>query len=37
VASYNTSTLVYTKEEMLAPIPPGAKPPVIRDAEASGH
>ena len=37
VASYNTSTLVYTKDDMLAPIPAGAKPPVIREAEASGH
>src|SRR6185312_8959218 len=38
LASYNTSTLVYTKDEMLAPIPPGAHPPVIREtAEASGH
>src|SRR5882724_2151332 len=38
VASYNTSTLVKTKEDMLAPIPPGAHPPVIREtAEASGH
>src|SRR3984957_10269367 len=38
VASYNTSTLVYTKEDMLAPIPPGAKPPVIKEtAEASAH
>src|ERR1041385_7852715 len=38
VASYNTSTLVYTKEDMLAPIPPGAHPPVIRETpEASGH
>src|SRR3979490_2619382 len=38
VASYNTSTLVYTKDDMLAPVPDGAKPPVIREtAEASGH
>jgi NADH-quinone oxidoreductase subunit I len=38
VASYNTSTLVYTKEDMLAPIPEGARPPVIKEtAEASGH
>ena len=38
VASYNTSTLVKTKEDMLAPIPPGAHPPTIRqEAEASGH
>ena len=38
VASYNTSTLIYRKEDMLAPIPPGAKPPVIAEpAEASAH
>jgi NADH-quinone oxidoreductase subunit I len=38
IASYNTSTLVYTKDDMLAPVPPGAKPPVIKEtAEASGH
>ena len=38
VASYNTSTLIYRKEDMLAPIPPGAKPPVIVEtAEASAH
>jgi NADH-quinone oxidoreductase subunit I len=38
IASYNTSTLVYTKDDMLAPIPAGAKPPVIQEtAEASGH
>src|ERR1700750_138441 len=38
VASYNTSTLIYRKEDMLAPMPPGAKPPVIVEtAEASGH
>jgi hypothetical protein len=28
---------VYTKDDMLAPIPAGAKPPVIREAEAAGH
>ena len=38
IASYNTSTLVYRKEDMLAPIPPGAHPPVIAEsAEASAH
>jgi NADH-quinone oxidoreductase subunit I len=38
VASYNTSTLIYRKEDMLTAIPPGAKPPVISEpAEASGH
>src|SRR5919106_2495882 len=29
-ASYNTSTLVKRKEDMLAPVPPNAKPPVIK-------
>jgi len=34
VASYNTSTLVMRKEQMLAPLPPNAKPGVvIKDAE----
>jgi NADH-quinone oxidoreductase subunit I len=37
VASYNTSTLVKTKEDMLVPIPVGAKPPEILAPEASGH
>jgi NADH-quinone oxidoreductase subunit I len=38
IASYNTSTLVYRKEDMLAPIPPGAHAPVIAEsAEASAH
>ena len=38
VASYNTSTLVHTKDDLLAPIPPGAKPPVITETvEASAH
>jgi NADH-quinone oxidoreductase subunit I len=36
VASYNTSTLVWTKEDMLAPVPPGAKPPVIEPVHAGG-
>ena len=29
VASYNTSTLIKRKEDLLAPIPPGARPPVV--------
>jgi NADH-quinone oxidoreductase subunit I len=33
VASYNTSTLIKRKEDMLAPIPPGAKPPVVSGTE----
>ena len=38
VASYNTSTLIYRKEDMLTAIPHGAKAPVISEpAEASGH
>jgi len=37
VASYNTSTLVKRKEDMLVPIPAGVKPPVIAPAESSGH
>jgi NADH-quinone oxidoreductase subunit I len=38
VASYNTSTLVKRKEDMLVKIPVGAKPPVIvKTAEASAH
>ena len=36
-ASYNTSTLIYHKEDMLAPIPPGAKPPVVAPATAGGR
>lgn len=34
IASYNTSTLIYRKEQMLAPVPPGARPPVV--AEVNG-
>ncbi len=38
IASYNTSTLIYRKEDMLVKIPEGAKPPVIAEhAEASAH
>ena len=38
IASYNTSTLIYRKEDMLVKIPEGAKPPVISEpAEASAH
>jgi len=29
VASYNTSTLIKRKEDMLAPVPAGAMPPVV--------
>jgi NADH-quinone oxidoreductase subunit I len=38
IASYNTSTLVHTKDDLLAPIPAGAHPPVIAEtAEPSAH
>ena len=37
IASYNTSTLIYRKEQMLTQISPNAKTPVIRDAAPAGH
>lgn len=38
LASYNTCTLVQRKEDMLVPVPAGAKPPVIEEAPAAaGH
>src|SRR5262245_14295675 len=37
ISSYNTSTLIYRKEQLLAPIPPGAKPPVVEPAAVSSH
>ncbi len=37
IASYNTSTLIYRKEQMLAPVAPGTKPPVVEDAPSNGH
>jgi NADH-quinone oxidoreductase subunit I len=37
VASYNTSTLVKTKEDMLAPIPPGARPLVVTPETVAAH
>jgi len=36
VASYNTSTLVKRKEDMLAPIPAGARPPVLGEELPAG-
>ena len=36
-ASYNTSTLIKRKEDMLAPVPPGAKPPVVATEEVAAH
>ena len=35
-ASFNTSTLVMRKEQMLAPIPPGAHPPAV-PSEPAAH
>ncbi len=38
LSSYNTSTLIYRKEDMLAKMPENAQPPVISEwSEASGH
>src|SRR5437588_6276948 len=38
IASYNTSTLVKRKENMLAPLPPGYKPPAFGDdAQPAAH
>ena len=38
LASYNTSTLIYRKEDMLVQIPAGAKPPVMNESvEAGAH
>jgi NADH-quinone oxidoreductase subunit I len=36
-ASYNTSTLVKRKEDMLAAVPPGAKPPVVASEKTAAH
>ena len=37
IASYNTSTLIYRKDRLLAPIPAGAHPPVIEEPVAAAH
>jgi NADH-quinone oxidoreductase subunit I len=40
IASYNTSTLIYRKEQMLAPMPPGAQYPLKAQEQApasDGH
>ena len=39
IASYNTSTLIYRKEQMLVPMPAGAHFPLKVDpaAESSDH
>jgi NADH-quinone oxidoreductase subunit I len=37
IASYNTSTLIYRKDRLLAPIPAGAHPPVIDEPAVAAH
>ena len=40
IASYEVSTLIYRKEKMLAPVPPGAKYPLVQIGSApaaGGH
>lgn len=37
LASYNTSTMVMRKEDLLAPVPAGAKAPVLQTEAPSGH
>lgn len=37
VASYNTASLVKRKEDMLEPVPAGAKPPEIEPEHAAAH
>src|SRR5689334_13223618 len=38
IASYNTSTLIYRKDRLLAPVPPGARPRVVVEEEtAAAH
>jgi len=37
VASYNTSTLIYRKDRLLAPMPPGAHAPMVVEQTAAAH
>ena len=37
IASYNTSTLIYRKDRLLAPVPPGAQAPVVAEETAAAH
>ena len=37
IASYNTSTLIYRKDRLLAPIPPGVHAPVVAEETAAAH
>ncbi|MBI1899455.1 MAG: NADH-quinone oxidoreductase subunit NuoI [Acidobacteria bacterium] len=36
IASYNTATLIYRKEQLLAPLPPGAQVPLVVNEEPVG-
>src|SRR6267143_2884390 len=35
IASYDVSTLIYRKDRLLAPVPPGAHPPVVEEETAA--
>src|ERR1700704_6032259 len=37
IASYNTSTLIYRKDRLLAPVPPGAHPPRMEEETVASH
>ena len=37
IASYNTSTLIYRKDRLLAPLPPGAHAPVVEEPAPAAH
>ena len=37
LSSYNTSTLIIRKEQMLAPLPAGAKPPAVIPEPVAAH
>ncbi|MBK5293663.1 MAG: NADH-quinone oxidoreductase subunit NuoI [Acidobacteriia bacterium] len=37
LAAYDTSALIMRKEQLLVPVPEGAKPPVLRQPQQSGH
>jgi NADH-quinone oxidoreductase subunit I len=37
IASYDVSTLIYRKDRLLAPVPPGAHAPVVDEEPAAAH
>src|SRR5258705_8083886 len=37
IASYNASTLIYRKDRLLAPVPPGAHAPTVEEETAAAH